>query len=109
MPRGPSALRANAPARAAAAEAAPSASCAFFCAAAAASPPAAGGDDDEAKRRGAVVRSVRTLRSTVWRILCFNLLFFSRCCLLLGARVGERMKEGTLAVVVCVVVVRCGF
>ena len=72
MPKGPSALRANVPARRAAEEAALNASWAFFWARAAASVLlllAEDDDDEEARRRGVVVRSARTLRSsTVLRI-----------------------------------------
>jgi hypothetical protein len=96
VPRGPSALRANVPARWAVAEAALNASWAFLEAAVAASL-VAGDDDEAARRRGAVVRSARTLRSAELRIL-------PAFCLLL-CRKGKR--RGRLAVVV-VVVVRCG-
>lgn len=79
MPNGPSALRANVPARRAAEEAALNASCAFFWAKAAASVLlllVGDGDDEEARRRGGLVRSARTLRSNAE--LLRILFFFSR-------------------------------
>jgi hypothetical protein len=72
VPRGPSALRAKVPARAAAAEAAPSASWAFCCAADVA---LSGDDEVEARRRGALVRN-RLRNIAVERISFVFLIFF---------------------------------
>lgn len=59
----------------------------------------AGDDDEEAKRRGAVVRSARTLRSAVWRILPCLILFLELLLVKDGGKGGDARGRRRVVVV----------